>query len=179
MTHHPERRNQIAPPAAAPAMSRSTIRATATSGKPPPVGLAGVAAELAAGVSVGDGPLKALDDGEGVSVGDGDGVGDLVGVGVDGGGLSCRLTGVDVGVPVGGDGTGDAAGDRFGIIWNARPVAVVAWAAVTTLRWAKNPTESAAHATSAAAEARIQHRPRSRGMWSPLDGQPDAAELQV
>jgi hypothetical protein len=181
MTHHAERRNQIAPPAAAPAMSRSTIRATATSGKPPPVGLAGVAAELAAGVSVGDGPLEALDDGEGVSVGDGDGVGDLagVGVGVDGGGLSGRLTGVDVAVGVGGDGTGDADSDGFGIIWNARPVAVVAWAAVTTLRWAKNPTESAAHATSAAAEARIQHRPRSRGMWSSLDGQPDAAELQV
>jgi hypothetical protein len=179
MTHHAERRNQIAPPAAAPAMSRSTIRATATSGKPPPVGLAGVAAELAAGVSVGDGPLKALDDGEGVSVGDGDGVGDLVGVGVgvDGGGLSCRLTGVDVGVGVG-DGAGDVS-DGFGIIWNARPVAVVAWAAVTTLPWAKNPTESAAHATSAVAEARIQHRPRSRGMWSSLDGQPDAAELQV
>lgn len=168
-------------------MSRSTIRATATSGKPPPVGLAGVAAELAAGVSVGDGPLEALDDGDGVSVGDGDGVGDGVGVGVgvDGGGLSRRLIGVDVGVGVG-DGDGDAVSDRFGIIWNARTVAVGAWAAVTTLRWAKNPTESAAHATNTAAEARIQHRPRSCGMWSlplkaglPSDGRRDVAPTLV
>jgi hypothetical protein len=172
MTHHPERRNQIAPPAAAPAMSRSTIRATATSGKPPPVGLAGVAAELAAGVSVGDGPAEALDDGEGVSVGEGDDVGDGVGVGggvgVDGGGLIGGLKAVGVGGGVGvgvGVGVGiDGGSKRSGGAWKLEAVIVATLGEAATPRCAATTSSNAVHPATTAAAPRIQYRLLSRGM---------------